>query len=57
MLLPRFALHTPRSLTEAVELLARYGEEATVYAGGTELLLAMKHGILGYGHLIDIKRI
>lgn len=57
MLLPRFALHTPGSLAEAVELLARYGEDATVYAGGTELLLAMKHGILGYGHLIDIKRI
>lgn len=57
MLLPRFALHTPSSLAEAVDLLGRYGEEATVYAGGTELLLAMKLGILGYGHLIDVKRI
>ena len=57
MLLPRFALHTPSSLAHAVDLLARHGEESTVYAGGTELLLAMKLGILGYGHLVDVKRI
>ncbi|HUF93470.1 MAG TPA: FAD binding domain-containing protein [Candidatus Limnocylindria bacterium] len=57
MLLPRFALHTPSSLAEAIELLARHGDDATVYAGGTELLLAMKLGILGYGHLVDVKRI
>jgi carbon-monoxide dehydrogenase medium subunit len=42
---------------EAVDLLARHGEEATVYAGGTELLLAMKLRVLRYGHLIDVKRI
>jgi carbon-monoxide dehydrogenase medium subunit len=57
MLLPRFALHTPSSLAEAIDLLGRYGEDATVYAGGTELLLAMKLGILRYGHLVDVKRI
>ena len=57
MLLPRFALHAPRTVGEAVELLARHGEEATVYAGGTELLLAMKLRVLRYGHLIDVKRI
>ena len=57
MLLPRFALHAPRTVGEAVDLLARHGEEATVYAGGTELLLAMKLRVLRYGHLIDVKRI
>lgn len=57
MLLPRFALHAPRTVDEAVELLARHGEDATVYAGGTELLLAMKLRVLRYGHLVDIKRI
>lgn len=57
MLLPRFALHTPASLAGAVELLVRHGEEATIYAGGTELLLAMKHRIVRYSHLIDIKRV
>jgi carbon-monoxide dehydrogenase medium subunit len=57
VLLPRFALHAARTVGEAVELLARHGEEATIYAGGTELLLAMKLRVLRYGHLIDVKRI
>jgi carbon-monoxide dehydrogenase medium subunit len=30
---------------------------ATFYAGGTELLLAMKEGVLAYDHLVDIKTI
>jgi carbon-monoxide dehydrogenase medium subunit len=38
-------------------MLARHGEEATVYAGGTELLLAMKARVLRYAHLVDLKRI
>lgn len=36
-------------------MLAHYGDEAGVYAGGTELLLAMKHEALNYAHLIDVK--
>jgi carbon-monoxide dehydrogenase medium subunit len=36
-------------------MLAHYGEEAGIYAGGTELLLAMKHSALNYRHLIDLK--
>jgi len=57
MLLPRFALHRPATLDEAVDLLGRLGEEATVYAGGTELLLAMKQRVLRYTHLVDIKHV
>ncbi len=36
-------------------MLAQYGEDAGIYAGGTELLLAMKHQALNYRHLIDLK--
>ncbi len=36
-------------------MLAHYGEDAGLYAGGTELLLAMKHSALNYRHLIDLK--
>ena len=32
-----------------------YGEQARLYAGGTELLLAMKHDLLRYEHLVDLK--
>jgi carbon-monoxide dehydrogenase medium subunit len=52
-----FSYHRPESLDEAFELFDRYDDEATFYAGGTELLLALKARVLRYGHLIDLKRI
>src|SRR5689334_13321499 len=35
----------------------RFGGDAAIYAGGTELLLAMKLGVARYAHLIDVKHI
>ena len=52
-----FALHRPRSLHEATELLAEHRGEAALYAGGTELLLLLKEGVLRVGNLIDLKRV
>lgn len=57
MLLPPFTHHRPTELAEAHDLIAHFGDEASVYAGGTELLLAMKARVLRYAHLIDLKRI
>ncbi|MBI4527881.1 MAG: xanthine dehydrogenase family protein subunit M [Deltaproteobacteria bacterium] len=57
MPLRRFAIHQPRSVREAAEMLAQYGESGRLYAGGTELLLAMKHDLLRYEHLVDVKTI
>lgn len=57
MPLRRFTIHQPQDITEASDMLAHYGEKARLYAGGTELLLAMKHGLLGYEHLVDIKTV
>jgi aerobic carbon-monoxide dehydrogenase medium subunit len=56
-MLRRFDVHKVTSVTEAVELRRRYGEDAAVYAGGTELLLAMKMGVARWPHLIDVKSI
>jgi len=53
--LSRFEIHQPASALEASQMLAQYGEDAGIYAGGTELLLAMKHAALNYRHLIDLK--
>jgi carbon-monoxide dehydrogenase medium subunit len=53
--LSRFEIHQPACTAEASQMLAHYGEEAGIYAGGTELLLAMKHRALSYRHLIDLK--
>ena len=52
-----FTLHRPASAEEACALLAELGEDAAVYAGGTELLLLMKLGLLRPKHLVDVKRI
>lgn len=57
MILPPFELHRSRSLVETRDLLTRYGEDAAVLCGGTELLLLMKLGFSSYGHLVDIKGI
>ena len=55
MLLRRFEIHQPSSVVEALQMLDHFGEDASLYAGGTELLLAMKHDVLRYKHLIDVK--
>lgn len=56
-MLRRFRLEEPGSVAEASELLGRFGDAAKVYAGGTELLLAMKEGLVRYERLIDVKKI
>jgi carbon-monoxide dehydrogenase medium subunit len=57
MPLRRFTIHQPQRVSEASELLDHYGEKARLYAGGTELLLAMKHDLLRYEHLVDTKTV
>ncbi len=55
MPLRRFTIDQPKTVKEAAEMLAHYGENGRLYAGGTELLLAMKHDLLRYEHLVDVK--
>ena len=52
-----FDLSEPTSVAEASELLARHGDSARIYAGGTELILAMKEGLIHYEHLVNVKTI
>jgi carbon-monoxide dehydrogenase medium subunit len=56
-MLQRFDVHKATSVKEAVQLRGLFGEDAAVYAGGTELLLAMKLGVARWPHLIDVKPI
>ena len=53
--LRRFEIHQPANTAEASRMLKDFGDEASAYAGGTELLLAMRHGALRYSHLVDVK--
>src|SRR5919112_3684091 len=57
MPLRRFSMHQPKTVAEASQMLSEFGEKARLYAGGTELLLAMKHDLLRYEHLVDVKTI
>jgi carbon-monoxide dehydrogenase medium subunit len=57
MPLRKFAIHQPKTIAEASQMLAEFGENGRLYAGGTELLLAMKHDLLRYQHLVDVKTI
>jgi len=57
MPLRKFAIHQPKTIAEASQMLGEFGEKGRLYAGGTELLLAMKHDLLRYEHLVDVKTI
>ncbi|HWO41148.1 MAG TPA: xanthine dehydrogenase family protein subunit M [Candidatus Eisenbacteria bacterium] len=56
-MLKRFRLEEPGSVREASELLAQFGDAAKLYAGGTELLLAMKEGLVHYERLVNVKTV
>lgn len=53
-MLPTFELRRPRTVEEAIESL---GEDVSPYCGGTELLLAMKMGLLRPSTLVDLKAV
>ncbi|MGQ9630400.1 MAG: FAD binding domain-containing protein [bacterium] len=56
-ILRAFEYFAPISLPEAISLLEDYGLEAKVLAGGTDLIVWMKRGILTPSYVIDLKRI
>ncbi|MGE5216055.1 MAG: FAD binding domain-containing protein [Chloroflexota bacterium] len=56
-MLRRFRLEEPETVAEASELLGRFGESAKIYAGGTELLLAMKENLVQYERLVNLKKL
>jgi carbon-monoxide dehydrogenase medium subunit len=57
MIPPAFSYHAPRTLPEAAKLLADFGDDAKVLAGGHSLLPLMKFRLAQPGHLIDLNRV
>jgi CO/xanthine dehydrogenase FAD-binding subunit len=53
--LPKFNYVAPHSLNEALGLLQEHEEKARLIAGGTDLLVWMKQGVVYPGMLIDIR--
>ena len=57
MKLSPFQYHAPTSLSRCAQLLQSHGEEAGLVAGGTELFVRMKLGLVKKAHLISMSAI
>lgn len=55
--LPVFDFHRPRTLDEAVRLLAELGPRAQIIAGGTDVLPNMKQGLFEPEHVVSVARL
>lgn len=56
-MLPAFCYERAVSVDEAVDLLARYGPDARILAGGTDLLIGIEDGTIPARRVIDVKGI
>ncbi|MBM4260291.1 MAG: xanthine dehydrogenase family protein subunit M [Deltaproteobacteria bacterium] len=56
-MLQRLQLIQPTTIAEASAALADLGEGAKIYAGGAELLLLLRNGLLETETLVDVKKI
>ena len=57
MTIRSFELLQPRSVDEAIELLAQHGDEARALGGGTTLIILMKQRTVHYPYLVDLQSI
>jgi carbon-monoxide dehydrogenase medium subunit len=57
MVLPDFDYYAPESLSEATGLLMQLGRSAKVLAGGTDILVKMKSGLLAPSVLVSLKNL
>lgn len=57
MTIQSFDLLQPRSLAEAVAMLAEHGDDARALGGGTTLVILMKQRALHYRYLVDLQTI
>lgn len=56
-MLQSLQLVQPTTVEQASQALADYGENAKIYAGGAELLLLLRNGMLQSEILVDVKKI
>jgi carbon-monoxide dehydrogenase medium subunit len=56
-MLTQLKLVQPTTAQEASNALADYGDKAKIYAGGAELLLLLRNGLLAAEVLVDVKKI
>ncbi len=54
---PGIAYHAPRSIADAVALLARYEDEAKLLAGGQSQLVLLRNGLIAPAALIGLQQV
>ena len=52
----RFELHQPTSVTDALALAQRLGDDARFLSGGTDIVIQMRRGKINPHHLIDLSQ-
>ncbi len=57
MIIPEFEYVSPQTLQEACSLLVQYGDSAKVLAGGSDLLVKMKDGLMKPAYLVSLKNL
>jgi carbon-monoxide dehydrogenase medium subunit len=57
MIIPEFEYVSPQTLKEACALLVQYGDSAKVLAGGSDLLVKMKDGLMKPAYLVSLKNL
>lgn len=57
MLLPKFDYNAPSDLEEACQIMANYGDQAKLLAGGTDLLIALKKKAVSPVQVVALNRV
>ena len=52
-----FEYHVPQNVDETLSLLAQFGSDSRLIAGGTDLIPKIKSGILPFAHLVSLKSV
>jgi carbon-monoxide dehydrogenase medium subunit len=56
-MIPKFDYLRPRTVDELLELISKYGDDAKLMAGGTDLLVLMRDKLIKPKYVIDLKSI
>jgi len=57
MILPKFAYHDPSTLDEVCQILAEHNDKAQALAGGTDLLVNMRKGVISPEIVVSLGRV
>lgn len=57
LILPKFVFHEPRDISEACKMISELNGSSKIIAGGTDILVNMKKGLLSPKYLVSVAKI